>query len=327
MPKTLYRKHLLGIGLVELLFVRIADREVVRHLHFFRNELIRIIHGVEHAIDAQYRLTIENRRLPGHAAGGDVNVFLDVVARLLLQLLNRRIAIGFHHRAMHEIDAEKPIGKALAQMSDHDAELREPIENTADDDAQKVQAGFHGEAEDGAVQATLDKRADHRFRGRCGMNIDRNIQMLSGFEDWPEFGIVQVFAARVAVDDGAFQSELPDAALQLLGCPRGVLRSYRCQTRKSIRMLSNGVRQLIVEGSRERGGLGRVEDLHAGSGERKDLHRDAAVIHVAETPFAQVLNALCQGGGARACARIKTPQTAESWIVIAVVQKFAVARY
>src|SRR5580698_3716296 len=327
MPETLYRKHLLGIGLVELLFVCIANRQIVRDLHFFRYELIRIIHRVEHAIDAQHRLTIENRRLPGHAAGGDVDVFLDVVARLLLQLLNGCVAIGFHHGAMHEVDAEKPIGKTLAQMSYDDAELREPIEDTADDDAQQVQTGFHGEAEDGAVQATLDKRADHRFRRRCGMNIDRNIQMLSGFEDWPEFGIVQVFATRVAVDDGAFQSELPDAALQFLGCSCRVLRSYRGQTRKPIRVLSNGVRQLIVEGSRERRGLRRVENLHAGSGERKDLHRDAAVIHVAETPFAQVLNALCQGGGARACARIEPPQTAESWIVIAVVQKFAVARY
>ncbi len=48
----------LGIGLVKHLFIRVTDGKIVGNLHLFRNELIRVIHRVEHAIDAQHRLRV-----------------------------------------------------------------------------------------------------------------------------------------------------------------------------------------------------------------------------------------------------------------------------
>ena len=83
---------------------------------------------------------------------------------------------------------------------------------------------------------------------------------------------------------------------------------------------------LIVEGSRQRGGFGCIENLHAGSGERKDLHRDAGVVHVAQPPFAQILNSLGKGSGARGRPRIESPQTAKSGIVVAVFKQLAISR-
>ncbi len=158
------------------------------------------------------------------------------------------------------------------------------------------------------------------------MNVHRHVQMLGGFEDGPEFWIVQIFAARVAVDDGAFQSELAHAALQFLSSADGILRSDGRETGETVGIFSNCISQLIVERLAPARGFRRVENLNARCGERKDLHRDAGVVHIAQTPFAQVLNALGQRGGAGAGARIKSPQAAKSGIVVAIVEQLAIAR-
>ena len=130
----------------------------------------------------------------------------------------------------------------------------------------------------------------------------------------------------MAVDDGALQAELAHAALEFLGCAGRILWRDGGQAGESVGMFSNRVGELIVEGSRQRRGFGRVEHLHARRGERKDLHRDAGVVHVAQAPLAKVLNALSQRGGARTGARIKSPQAAKSGIVVAVVEQLAIAR-
>ncbi len=64
-------------------------------------------------------------------------------------------------------------------------------------------------------------------------------------------------------------------------------------------MFSNGVGELIVEGSSEGRSFRRIEDLHSRRGEREDLHRDAGVVHVAQAPLAEILDALGQRRGAR----------------------------
>jgi len=53
-------------------------------------------------------------------------------------------------------------------------------------------------------------------------------------------------------------------------------------------MLSDRFGQLVIPGYGERSAGVRVENLHAGTGERHDLPVDAGRVHVANAPFAYV---------------------------------------
>src|ERR1700679_538786 len=90
-------------------------------------------------------------------------------------------------------------------------------------------------------------------------------------------------------------------------------------------MFSSRLCELIVEGSSQGRSFRRIEDLHARRGEREDLPRDAGVIHVAQSPLAEILNALGQRRGTRAGARIESPQAAKSGIVITIFEQLAIA--
>ena len=137
---------------------------------------------------------------------------------------------------MHEIDAEQPVWKSLAQVADDDLQAREAVEHAAHDDAQDVEAGFDGESEDRAIKAALQKGTDHGGRWRIRMDVNRNIERFGGFEYRPELRIVEVLAAGVGVDDGAFQSERPDAAFEFLCSGCGVLRGDGGEAGEAVRM-------------------------------------------------------------------------------------------
>ena len=76
------------------------------------------------------------------------------------------------------------------------------------------------------------------------MDINRDIQVLGGLENGPEFRIIQIFAARVAVDNCALQTKLAHAALQFLGCAGGILRRDSGKAGESAGMFANGIGQL-----------------------------------------------------------------------------------
>ena len=134
------------------------------------------------------------------------------------------------------------------------------------------------------------------------MNVDRHVERCGGREDVPELLVVQVLALRVRVDDGAFEAQRPHAALELLGSRCGILWRDGGQPRVARGMSGDGRRELVVRCARERGARRRVEDLHAGRGDRQDLHVDPGRIHVVDAPRAQVLQALADE--ARALAGI-----------------------
>src|SRR3984885_4209659 len=73
-------EQLLGVALVELLLVRVGDRQAVGDLHLLGRELVGIVHRVHHALHAEDLLAEEDRRLPLHAARGVPEVFLQVIA-------------------------------------------------------------------------------------------------------------------------------------------------------------------------------------------------------------------------------------------------------
>lgn len=217
-------KHLLRVRLVQFLLADIADRKIVGDLHLARHELIGIVHRIEYAINPQHFLAIQNRRLPRHSARGDVNILLDIVARLLFQLRVIREPVVHLVGPLKKIDPEQPIGQALPEVANHHLQPGKTIEHTAHDDSQDVQAGLHGKAVDSPAQAPFAKRRKHLSRGRCGMQVNRYVQRLSGREHFPEFLVIQIFALRVRVNDGALQPQFRDASLQFLRRAGWVLR-------------------------------------------------------------------------------------------------------
>jgi hypothetical protein len=49
------------------------------------------------------------------------------------------------------------------------------------------------------------------------MNIDGRVESFGSLENGPEFGIVEILASRVRVDDDAVQPKADNAAFDLLG--------------------------------------------------------------------------------------------------------------
>ena len=151
-----------------------------------------------------------------------------------------------------------------------------------------MEPGLDSEAEDRTIETALKKRLDHGGRRSIRMDVDRYVQSLRGFEDGPELRIVEVFAARMRIDDRAFESQELDAAFQFLGRGCRVLRCDRCEARKSVRIPADRIHHEVVARSRERHCVRRIEDLNAGRSKRQDLLRDASLIHIPQPELAQI---------------------------------------
>ncbi len=109
-----------------------------------------------------------------------------------------------------------------------------------------MQGGFHGEAEHGAIEAACHERLDHVVRRRVRVNVDRHVERCGGREDVPELLVVEVLALRVRVDDGAFEAERPNAALELLRGRCGILWRDGREARVARRMSGDGRGELVV---------------------------------------------------------------------------------
>src|SRR3990172_10551383 len=55
LQSRLQAEHPLRVQLVELLLVRVADRQLVGDLHLFRDELVGVVHRVQHAVGSEHR--------------------------------------------------------------------------------------------------------------------------------------------------------------------------------------------------------------------------------------------------------------------------------
>ena len=286
-----------------------------------------IVHRVHHAIHAEHRLRERNRRRPGHAAGGDVDVLAQVVAGAALQHLPVGVAARAHAGAVHVVDARHPVRQALAQVAEHERQLREAVEHAGDDETQRVQAGLHLEPEDRDVESALEHRPDHAARRRVGMQIDGRVQGLGGLEDRPELRVVQILALGVRVHDDALEPQLRHAALDLFGGVGRILRRDRGQAGEACRVPGDGGRQLIVRVHRQRGRRVGVEDLHARRGQRQQLQVDPGRVHVADPAGIQVGEPLGDRAGPRRRVQQEIPHRAlEARIEIAAAaQELAVA--
>ena len=78
------------------------------------------------------------------------------------------------------------------------------------------------------------------------MDVNGDAQRLGGFENGPKLRVIQVFALRVRIDDGALEPERLHAALQLAGRFRRILGRNGSESGESPGMAANGLGQLVV---------------------------------------------------------------------------------
>ena len=124
------------------------------------------------------------------------------------------------------------------------------------------------------------------------MQIDRDVERFGTLQDRPEELVVQIAAARVAVDQRALEALLPDPAIQLFG--RLVRRRGR-QGRKGgepRRIFLHRLCEEIVRFDGDRYLLRRFGLLDPGRIEREHLHVDAGRIHLGDALVADILELL-----------------------------------
>ncbi len=217
---------------------------------------------------------------------------------------------------MHVVDAVEREGQRLADVPDHDLQLGKAVEGARHQDAQGVHAHLDREAVDGPVQAALQQRLDQPLGGTLRVDIDRHVHGLGGLEDRPELLVVEIFAVGVGVDDNPLQAELGHRPLDLLGGGGRVLGRAGGQGGEAGGVGGDLLGDPVVGEGGEADRLVAVHHLHARSGQRQDLHVDAALVHVAQALLAHVGHALADEGGPGAGAlQVEAPQAVEARIV------------
>jgi hypothetical protein len=100
------------------------------------------------------------------------------------------------------------------------------------------------------------------------VEVERDLERLGPRQDRPEELVVQVAAAAVAVDQGAFEAVLGDRALELVGGGVGIGGWERREPGKPVRVAAHRLGEGVVGVAGERHRLDRVELLHSWVGQR-----------------------------------------------------------
>ncbi len=116
------------------------------------------------------------------------------------------------------------------------------------------------------------------------MDVDRPVQRLGRFQDRPVFRVVEIFAVGVRVQDEAVELERADRARHFFRRPLGVLRREGGEPGIARGMAPDRLGEAVVGERRDLTGEVGVEHLHAGRGERQQVHRHAVLVHGRE-PF------------------------------------------
>ena len=143
-------------------------------------------------------------------------------------------------------------------------------------------AGVDAEAEDRAVQPALDHRLDEIAVRARRVKIDRHVERLAGFEDRPEFRIVEPFAIGVAVEDRALESELVHGTLDLLGRVCRILRREGRERGVARGIAPDRFGRFVIHRNRKRARVIGVQRIDAGRREQQELHVDAGRVHVGD---------------------------------------------
>lgn len=121
------------------------------------------------------------------------------------------------------------------------------------------------------------------------MNVDRGVQLLGALPESVVSGVIQIHAIGLAVDHGAAEAELADAAGKLRGCFRGLLQREVSKPAKSFRVQLNFLGKEVIGLPRETDSRSRILfDLDAGSGQGEDRVRNLILIHRRKAAFSEI---------------------------------------
>jgi hypothetical protein len=123
------------------------------------------------------------------------DVGLQVLARPLLERLDRLVAAGGHLLGVHVVDPVHPVRQALAEVPDDDAEVRDAVERPRGDQAKQMQPGFGAEPPDRTVEPRLLVRADRIRRQGLRVQVQRNVEIGELLEDLAELRFVDEIGA------------------------------------------------------------------------------------------------------------------------------------
>ena len=137
-----------------------------------------------------------------------------------------------------------------------------------------------------------NERLDDRLRRHRRVQIDRDIERFGALQDRPEELVVQIAAARVAVDERALEALLPDPALQFFGRLFGRRDRQGGKAGEARRMFLHRFGEEIVGFARDRDLLRRFRLLDPGRIQREHLHVDAGGVHVRDALVADILKLL-----------------------------------
>ena len=145
---------------------------------------------------------------------------------------------------------------------------------------------------------------DHRLLRKGRMEVDRHIERFGALIDRPEPLVVQEHAVGEAVQHGALEAELGDAALQLVGAFARIVGRYHGEAGKACRVQLDRGMQAIIDAARqlERDVVGQL--LSARCAVREDLDVDARFVHFLDADLAQIVEALLQFGRAEHVAAL-----------------------
>jgi len=159
----------------------------------------------------------------------------------------------------------------------------------------RVQAGLRmpSPARDGEQESQLTGQPGeicltHGIRRRCGMQINRHIQVGRCFKERQEASIVKEKAFGRAVDQSARKTEPGDAAIEFSGGGICILQGNHGKAGETIWVGAHRVRQFIVHVMGQRCGRRHIERIEAHGGERENLQIDAGLVHVCDAAGAKV---------------------------------------
>ena len=246
--------------------------------------LLERIVGREHdALVAERRDGAVERLGRAHAGRGDLDVRLDVVRHRVLQPDVVEVGPGA------AVEAPQQERQGLAHMAEADARLREAVEHAAEDQPQRVRAGFEGPLPGGAAQPrmALQHRRDGHRVGR--MDVDQRAERLGALPERAQRWMIEILPVGVAVDHGAAEFQLLDATRELVGRGLGVLHRQMREAGIAVGPFLDFLGQEIVAG------LGRADrrrgvalGLDAGSGEGQHGALDAGLVHRCQPRLAEV---------------------------------------